>query len=92
MTADSMCAAIRRDESTSVVNVRSALSRVKELANLSTDALKHKAFLLGMDIGLSSGDIDEGEEAVLGAMQETLHISDDMATNIANVLMIKYGS
>jgi len=72
------------------VKLHGALSRVKELAGLSTEALKQKAFLLAMDIALSSGEIDEGEEAVLSAMAETLHIPPDLQEQIANVLMIKY--
>lgn len=74
------------------VKLHGALSRVKELSNLSTDALKHKAFLLAMDIALSSGEIDEGEEAVLAAMAETMRIPDDLQETIANVLMIKYAT
>jgi tellurite resistance protein len=74
------------------VKLHGAMSRSKELASLSTDALKQKAFLLAMDIALSSGEIDEGEEAVLAQMQGALGISDDVAENISNVLMIKYGT
>lgn len=72
------------------VKLHGALSRVKELGNLSTEALKQKAFLLAMDIALSSGEIDEGEEAVLGAMAETLRIPEEVQQRIAEVLMIKY--
>lgn len=74
------------------VKLHGAMNRSKELASLSTDALKQKAFLLAMDIALSSGEIDEGEEAVLAQMQGSLGISDDVAENISNVLMIKYGT
>ena len=72
------------------VKLHGALGRSKELANLSSEKLKHKAFYLAMDIALSSGDIDDGEEAVLASMAETLAISDAFAENIANTLMIKY--
>jgi tellurite resistance protein len=72
------------------VKLHGAMTRVKELANLSSEALKQKAFLLAMDIALSSGEIDDGEEAVLGAMAETMNISPELADRIANVLMIKY--
>jgi tellurite resistance protein len=72
------------------VKLYGAMTRVKELAGLSTEALKQKAFLLAMDIALSSGEIDDGEEAVLGAMAETLHIPEDLQQKIAEVLMIKY--
>ncbi len=74
------------------VKLHGALNRVKELVNLNSDTLKQKAFLLAMDVALSSGDIDDGEEAVLAAMQETLGIPDELAENIANVLMIKYAT
>ncbi len=74
------------------VKLHGALNRVKELANLSSPALKEKAFLLAMDIALSSGEIDDGEEAVLSAMAETMHIPGETADRIASVLMIKYTS
>lgn len=74
------------------VKLHGALNRVKELANLTTPALKEKAFLLAMDIALSSGEIDDGEEAVLAAMAETMHIPGETCDRIASVLMIKYTS
>jgi tellurite resistance protein len=74
------------------VKLHGALNRVKELGNLTSEALKHKAFLLAMDIALSSGEIDEGEEAVLAAMAEVMKIPPALAEQIANVLMIKYAT
>ena len=74
------------------VKLHGAMNRVKELANLTSEALKQKAFLLAMDIALSSGEIDDGEEAVLGAMAETLRITPDQADRMAGVLMIKYAT
>lgn len=74
------------------VKLHGALNRVKELGGLSSPALKEKAFLLAMDIALSSGEIDDGEEAVLAGMAETLQISGDVADKIAGVLMMKYAS
>ena len=38
------------------------------------------------------GDIDEGEEAVLASMQETLGIPDDIAQRYADTLQVKYAS
>ncbi|HVK75004.1 MAG TPA: TerB family tellurite resistance protein [Kofleriaceae bacterium] len=72
------------------VKLHGALSRVKELGKLGTPALKHKCFLLSLDLALSSGDIDDGEEAVLAAMQETLGINDADAQRYADVLQVKY--
>jgi tellurite resistance protein len=74
------------------VKLHGAMSRVKELAKLGTPALKQKAFFLALDVALSSGDIDDGEEAVLAAMQETLGISDDIAQRYADTLQVKYAS
>lgn len=74
------------------VKLHGALNRVKELGNLTSEALKHKAFLLAMDIALSSGEIDEGEEAVLAAMAEVMKIPPALSEQIANVLMIKYAT
>ena len=74
------------------VKLHGALNRVKELGALTSEPLKQKAFLLAMDIALSSGEIDDGEEAVLGAMAETLRIQPADADRIASVLMIKYAT
>ena len=74
------------------VKLHGALSRVKELSRLGTPALKHKCFLLSLDVALSSGDVDEGEEAVLAAMQEALGISEDIATRYLETLQVKYAS
>jgi uncharacterized tellurite resistance protein B-like protein len=74
------------------VKLHGAMTRVKELAKLSSDALKQKAFLLAMDIALASGEIDDDEETVLGAMAETMKIPGDVADRIASVLLIKYST
>jgi uncharacterized tellurite resistance protein B-like protein len=75
-----------------VVKLHGSLNRVKELQHLSSEALRHKAFLLAMDVALSSGEIDDGEEAVLAAMAETMRIPADVAEQIASVLMMKYAT
>jgi tellurite resistance protein len=74
------------------VKLHGAMTRVKELSKLGTPALKQKAFLLALDVALSSGDIDDGEEAVLAAMQEALGIPDDVAQRFADTLQVKYAS
>jgi tellurite resistance protein len=63
---------------------------VAALANLSTTKLKQKAFLLAADIALSSGDVDEDEDAMLEAMGRVLSIDEQTANTIVNVLAIKY--
>ena len=74
------------------VKLHGAMSRVKELGNLSTEALRTKAFLLAMDIALSSGEGDEGEEAVLSAMAETMKIPPEVSNKIVEVLTMKYST
>ena len=74
------------------VKLHGALNRVKELSKLSSPGLKNKAFFLAMDVALSSGEIDDGEEQVLAVMQEALAIPDDVAQKYAEVLQVKYAS
>jgi tellurite resistance protein len=65
---------------------------VKAIAELSTTALKTKAFLIAADIALSSGEIDEAEDQMLEAMQRTLAVDDATASKIIDVLSIKYAT
>ena len=68
----------------------SAQDGVKALAEISSDAVKKKAFVLAADIALSSGDVDEAEEELLEAMQRILGIDDNLANTIVQVLALKY--
>jgi tellurite resistance protein len=63
---------------------------VKALAEISSDAVKKKAFILAADIAMSSGDIDDSEEELLEAMQRILQIDDGLANKIIEVLAMKY--
>lgn len=63
---------------------------VAALAQLSTPKLKQKAFLLAADIALSSGDVDEHEDAMLESIGRVLGIDENTANTIINVLAIKY--
>jgi tellurite resistance protein len=65
---------------------------VAALAELSTQRLKTKAFLLAADIALASGDVDEEEDALLESMQRVLGVDDATAQNIINVLSLKYAT
>ncbi|HOJ78257.1 MAG TPA: tellurite resistance TerB family protein [Bacillota bacterium] len=68
----------------------SVFESVKALADLSTQALKNKMFVLAVDIALSSGDVDEAEDEMLEAMQRVLSIPDELAAKIIEVMAIKY--
>lgn len=63
---------------------------VKALADLSTQTVKNKCYLLAADIAMASGDVDENEDAMLEAMQRVLHVEDSLATKILEVLSLKY--
>ena len=63
---------------------------VKSLSELSTPALKKKAYVLAADIAMSSGDVDEEEDQMLDAMQRVLGVDDSLAQKILEVLSLKY--
>ena len=63
---------------------------VQALAKLSSQAERNKCYLLAADIAMSSGDVDEAEDAMLEAMQKVLQVQDTTATKILEVLAIKY--
>jgi tellurite resistance protein len=63
---------------------------VKALAEISSDVVKKKAYVLAADIAMSSGEVDEAEEELLEAMQRVLGIDDNLANSIVQVLAIKY--
>ena len=63
---------------------------VKALSDLSNQTVKNKCYLLAADIAMSSGDVDEAEDAMLDAMQRVLQVEDSLATKILEVLTLKY--
>lgn len=63
---------------------------VKALGELSTPALKKKCYVLAADIAMSSGDVEEDEDAMLEAMQRILEIDDRFAQNALEILSVKY--
>jgi tellurite resistance protein len=63
---------------------------VRALSDISSEAVRRKAFILAADIALASGDIDEREEELLGAMQRVLNIDDNLAQKVVEVLGMKY--
>jgi thioredoxin-like negative regulator of GroEL len=69
---------------------KSSKEAVHALAEISSDAVKKKAFVLAADIALASGDVDEAEEELLEAMQRILNIDDGLASRIVEVLALKY--
>jgi hypothetical protein len=52
--------------------------------------VRKKAFVLAVDIAMSSGDVDEKEEEMLEALQRILRIDDDLARRVVEVIALKY--
>jgi tellurite resistance protein len=69
---------------------KSPKEAVQALGEISSPAVKTKAFVLAADIAMSSGDIDEAEEELLEAMQRVLGIDDALANKVVEVLALKY--
>ena len=63
---------------------------VKAVQELSSDTLKKKLYLLAVDIAMSSGDIDEAEDAMLETYQRLLNIDDAFAQKTIEMMAIKY--
>ena len=65
-------------------------SSLQVLNEIQSDAVRKKAFVLAVDIAMSSGDVDESEEEMLEAMQRILKIDDDLAKKCIEVISLKY--
>jgi tellurite resistance protein len=65
---------------------------VAALGRLSSPALKQKMFVLAVDIAMSSGMIDDREDALLEEMQAVLGIELALAEQVVEVLSLKYAT
>ncbi len=63
---------------------------VKAVAEIQSEAVRKKLFILAADIAMSSGDVDESEDRMLEAYQRLMNIDDATATKILEVLAMKY--
>ncbi len=63
---------------------------VKAVAELSTPVLKRKLYVLAVDLAMSSGDVDEKEDALLETYQRLLGIDDKFAQDCIEIMAIKY--
>lgn len=70
-------------------NVKSSLQALNEI---KSDAVRKKAFVLAVDMAMSSGEIEDEEEEMLEAMQRILRIDDQLAHNIIEIIGLKYAS
>ena len=67
-----------------------ARTAVNALSGIQNDAVRKKCFILAADIAMSSGDVDEAEDALLESMQRVLNVNDDLARKTVEVLQLKY--
>ena len=65
---------------------------VKAVAEIESEAVRKKLFVLSADIAMSSGDVDESEDRMLEAFQRLLNIDDATATAILEVIAMKYAT
>jgi uncharacterized tellurite resistance protein B-like protein len=63
---------------------------VKAVGDLSTPVLKKKLYVLAVDLAMSSGDVDEKEDALLDSYQRLLDIDDKFANDCIEVMGAKY--
>jgi hypothetical protein len=68
-------------------NVRESIN---SLAEIQSDAVRKKLFVLAADLAMSSGDVDANEDQMLDSLQRVLNISDSLATQVLQVLSMKY--
>jgi tellurite resistance protein len=69
---------------------RDMKSSLVVLNEIQSDAVRKKAFVIAVDIAMSSGDIDESEEEMLEAMQRILRIDEALANRVVEVVSYKY--
>jgi hypothetical protein len=65
---------------------------VKALAEIQSEAVRKKVFILAVDMAYASGDVDSSEEELLEAMQRVLNVSDDLARKTLEVFSLKYAT
>lgn len=69
---------------------RDMKSSLVVLNEIQSEAVRKKAFVIAVDIAMSSGDIDESEEEMLEAMQRILRIDDGLANRAVEIISLKY--
>ena len=71
---------------------RNVKSSLQALTEIKSDAIRKKAFVLAVDMAMSSGEIDDEEEEMLEAMQRILGIDDGLARTIVEIVGLKYAT
>lgn len=69
---------------------RDMKSSLQALNEIQSEAVRKKAFILAVDMAMSSGDVDQAEEEMLEAMQRILRIDDDLARRAVEIISLKY--
>ncbi len=66
------------------------MASLQVLAVIQSEAVRKKAFVLAVDVAMSSGDVHDKEEVMLEAMQRILRIDDPLAHLIVEIIGLKY--
>jgi tellurite resistance protein len=90
MSADEFGKCIEGSRKIAMAYNRDMKSSLQALAEIQSEAVRKKTFVLAIDVALSSGDIDEAEEEMLEAMQRILRIDEQLARNAVEVISLKY--
>jgi len=69
---------------------RDMKSSLQVLGEIQSEAVRKKAFILAVDMAMSSGDVDQAEEEMLEAMQRILHVDDALAQRAVEIIGLKY--
>lgn len=69
---------------------RDMKSSLQALTEIQSEAVRKKAFVLAVDMAMSSGDVDAAEEEMLEAMQRILRVDDDLARRVVDIIALKY--
>jgi tellurite resistance protein len=69
---------------------RDMKSSLQALSEIQSDAVRKKAFVLAVDVAMSSGAVEEDEEEMLEAMQRILNIDESLVKRVVEVISLKY--
>jgi uncharacterized tellurite resistance protein B-like protein len=84
--------AVMRSAQTNLRKAKSLDEAVQALAAIQSEAIRNKLFVLAADLAMSSGDVDEGEERLLEALQKALRVPDELVKKSLEVLAVKYAT
>jgi tellurite resistance protein len=92
MDGDEWCKALTQAKKIWIRYDQNVKTSLQALNEIKSETIRKKAFVLAVDMAMSSGEIDDEEEEMLGEMQRILQIDDRLAQNIVEVVALKYAT